>query len=517
MNLLNFFSKFFFFKNDPHYLTLLLIVYLLLNCILKTLLFYSEINSLYSEKDQNTQIMICFICIALYLILLIMYVFFFKRRNLVKKIKFEIFLLFLNISLIIIYNEFNIYFFDYVKINITIFDGMRVCLIEIIFLNNFFYIFTKYFSILLIIVYLNFRIDNIRNFEIYYTVFFFIIIFLYIILTSKFQNKSRILEMSISFNQKKKKLDRFNENNEILDNFFFKFIEKLNDPIIILNSKEILYNNPSFLSKITLKNKEYSDIMKFFDLDILQIPFDLSSNSIKISTAKFPDPSTRKNEIKHKKLKLLIQQYLSENCNEYEKPIIGKMTRIELTNKLEIRKLLNKEEEYNIYIDIFQIFAKNTQILLFFNIRKLHNEEKIQELSNLIESQYKMLSHVSHEMRTPLNCIIGMIQSIEGNINQYFNERILDPVLSSGKYLLNMINDLLDMSQMRSGKFMLNEIEFDLTLLFKDIFSLFQIYTKQTDLELRYSIDDQIPNLIKGDPNRLKQVIVNLLGILLIK
>lgn len=123
-----------------------------------------------------------------------------------------------------------------------------------------------------------------------------------------------------------------------------------------------------------------------------------------------------------------------------------------------------------------------------------------------------MLSYVSHEMRTPLNCIIGMLQSLEDTtINSELTQRI-DPAIASGKYLLAMINDILDMNQIKAGKFKLNEMDFDINLLFKDVFSLFHIQALTKQINTTFEISNSIPDIINTDPNRLKQIIINLLG-----
>ena len=99
-------------------------------------------------------------------------------------------------------------------------------------------------------------------------------------------------------------------------------------------------------------------------------------------------------------------------------------------------------------------------------------------LESVIQNQSRILSYVSHEFRTPLNCINGMLQCLEEQVPLSAYETYIQPALSSGKYLMNMLQDILDMTQIKAGKFKLNYLDFDMNMLLRDIFSLFQVQAK---------------------------------------
>lgn len=90
----------------------------------------------------------------------------------------------------------------------------------------------------------------------------------------------------------------------------------------------------------------------------------------------------------------------------------------------------------------------------------------------------KAVSYVSHEMRTPLNCIIGMLNMMEPLLEQQYLEEFLLPALSSAKCLLNLLNDLLDIAQIQAGTFKLVLVEIELKKLLFDVLSMIEIQAK---------------------------------------
>ena len=90
----------------------------------------------------------------------------------------------------------------------------------------------------------------------------------------------------------------------------------------------------------------------------------------------------------------------------------------------------------------------------------------------------KAVSYVSHEMRTPLNCIIGMLNMMEPLLEIKNVDEFLLPALSSAKCLLNLLNDLLDVAQIQAGTFKLVLVEIELKKLLFDVLSMIEIQAK---------------------------------------
>jgi signal transduction histidine kinase len=128
--------------------------------------------------------------------------------------------------------------------------------------------------------------------------------------------------------------------------------------------------------------------------------------------------------------------------------------------------------------------------------------------------EYKniLMSYVSHELRTPLNGMLAMIESLKERVSAEINEQFIDPSLSCGRNLLYLINDILDFEQIRKGKMRLFESDFRLRNCLEDALNIVRLQSHKKGLELYLSIDNQIPISISTDANRLRQIVLNLLG-----
>ncbi|MEG4446172.1 PAS domain S-box protein [Microcoleus sp. AT9_B5] len=123
------------------------------------------------------------------------------------------------------------------------------------------------------------------------------------------------------------------------------------------------------------------------------------------------------------------------------------------------------------------------------------------------------LANMSHELRTPLNSILGFTQlmSYESNLTRSLQER-LQIVNRSGRHLLDLINDILDLSKIESGRMTLNLSDFDLTNLLKSIEEMLQFRVQSKELQLVVERDPELPRLVHSDEKKLYQVLTNLLS-----
>lgn len=129
-----------------------------------------------------------------------------------------------------------------------------------------------------------------------------------------------------------------------------------------------------------------------------------------------------------------------------------------------------------------------------------------------LETRNIFLANVSHEVRTPLNAIIGMsLVMSEGELNKEQRE-YLEAIRASGEGLLVIINDILDLTKMESGKLELESIPFSVDHVLKPVLRGFGVKAQQKQIQLHYEKDFSLPDFFLGDPTRLVQVISNLIS-----
>ncbi len=164
------------------------------------------------------------------------------------------------------------------------------------------------------------------------------------------------------------------------------------------------------------------------------------------------------------------------------------------------------------FIDFFkhkQQLQETTQ-KLENTVQELHKAKKVAEDATKAKSSF--LANMSHEIRTPLNGIIGMADLVlQDELPELQRERLLD-LRNSGESLLEIINEILDISKIEAEKLELEETDFNVRELLEKVVRLLSVKTLKTDIELVASITPDTPNTLKGDPTRLRQVLINLLG-----
>ena len=141
----------------------------------------------------------------------------------------------------------------------------------------------------------------------------------------------------------------------------------------------------------------------------------------------------------------------------------------------------------------------------------LQQEKEEAEAANRAKSIF--LSNMSHELRTPLNSILGFTQLMlnENSLSPSSQER-LQIITRSGEYLLDLINDILNLSKIESGRMTLNNSEFDLIMLLTSLEEMLRVKVEPKKFDLIFEPDPNLPRFIYADEKKLYQVLVNLLG-----
>jgi GAF domain-containing protein/anti-sigma regulatory factor (Ser/Thr protein kinase) len=165
-------------------------------------------------------------------------------------------------------------------------------------------------------------------------------------------------------------------------------------------------------------------------------------------------------------------------------------------------------------IDLLRTFA--TQSALAIQNARLFQEiaDKSRQLEAASQHKSEFLANMSHELRTPLNAIIGfsevLAQGMFGEVNDKQSEYLHD-ILESGRHLLSLINDILDLSKIEAGRMELELAEFDLPQAIQNALTLVRERALRHGIALHHVIDDRVGD-IRADERKVKQVLLNLLS-----
>jgi CheY-like chemotaxis protein/signal transduction histidine kinase len=198
----------------------------------------------------------------------------------------------------------------------------------------------------------------------------------------------------------------------------------------------------------------------------------------------------------------ILQRYISS-------PILAMakvMHRVRNEKQYSIRINNEFKDELSILADGFNSMLDHIQQ----RDQQLLDAKQIAERANIAKSTF--LAQMSHEIRTPMNGVMGIASLLSGTSLDEKQAQYVRTINRSGEALLDVVNDILDFSKIEAGKLELEKIPFRVKDIAEEAIALLSEHAHRKGLGMSFQIDPSIPPSVDGDPGRLRQVLVNLLG-----
>lgn len=164
-------------------------------------------------------------------------------------------------------------------------------------------------------------------------------------------------------------------------------------------------------------------------------------------------------------------------------------------------------------------FNNDPTLLIILHDISMHRkiESKLIEARNAAEEanamKIRFFANASHEVRTPMTAIIGLSEMAADKCNDANVKHFIELVRISSKSMLSLLNDIFDLAQLETGKLNINPVQFNLHLLLEDLIEIVKFQSGSSPRKVTLHLDSNLPEMIIADPDRLRQILLNILGI----
>jgi signal transduction histidine kinase/response regulator RpfG family c-di-GMP phosphodiesterase len=212
-------------------------------------------------------------------------------------------------------------------------------------------------------------------------------------------------------------------------------------------------------------------------------------------------------------LVLLLSAYLS--ITRISRPITA-LTRVmeRLTDRAYdvVIPGTGRRDEVGVMAQALQVFKDNMQRADQLSVEVARSEQARLLSEQIAAEKTAFLALMSHEIRTPLNAMLGMAQlALKSELSLPQRNRI-ETILRSGKHLLSIINDILDLSKIDSGNLVLEHTDFELAQVLADVLDMLADQAMKKKLPIRVELAEEAPRMLRGDPTRISQILLNYLA-----
>ncbi|WP_286965274.1 ATP-binding protein [Flavobacterium sp. UBA4854] len=299
----------------------------------------------------------------------------------------------------------------------------------------------------------------------------------------------------MEFNLRKLELQDFTKNPNQLGSYqrsvLQQYVDYLNsnipdDSTNTLSKKasdSILANSKKLLSSVKLKAEKKKESLNFEENKLLQNEIAISDQLrkiLRIIEREIIINSIKNNSLKEKSLKR-VNEIVTASA------VIGLL----LTVFFSILIVSDYSKS--------QVYKKQLEIANF-------------KTKNLLKSREQLISTVSHDLKTPLSTIVGYSELLGNSDVNTKQSYFIKNIKNSSEYITQLVQDLLDFSQIEAGKISIEKVPFSLPEIIEDVARNIQTVYKQKDIDLIINIDEQFQKRIVGDPFRLKQILTNIIG-----